>query len=68
MCWRKFKVKGAENAAAGSGECVYMSKAACKVLCDKLAFAQRSLRKLGRMPRGYLSQMSSRQRRTSAKT
>lgn len=42
MCWRKFKVKGAENAAAGSGECVYMSKAACKVLCDKLAFAQRS--------------------------
>ena len=42
MCWRKFKVKGAENAAAGSVEGVYMSKAACKVLCDKLAFAQRS--------------------------
>ena len=42
MCWRKIKVKGAENDAAGSGECVYMSNAACKVLYDKLAFAQRS--------------------------
>lgn len=42
MCWRKIKVKSAENAAAGSGESVYMSKAACKVLHDKLAFAERS--------------------------
>ena len=36
MCWRKIKVKGTENAAAGNGECVYMSKAACKVFYDKL--------------------------------
>ena len=42
MCWRKIKEKGTENAVAGNGECVHMSKAACKVFYDKLAFAQRS--------------------------